>query len=319
MNRELLEKYIKGEPLSEQERQDIVGWINSSPENYEQYKSLHKIHDILLWNDELEPTHVSPKKEYIGRSTPRRLLFSFSKYAAVFIIAAIGSYLYLNRNTGVEESSPSMTTVFVPAGQRAELSLTDGTKVWLNAKTKFTFPEKFDKNHRNVQLDGEAYFDVEKDEKRPFTVSTQKYDIKVLGTEFNVTAYTESPLFETSLLKGAVEIANSNGTALCKLTPNNRAYLTNGKLKVTPLVDHGHLLWKEGIIYFDNESVPDIMSKLELYFDVKIQVNNHSLGSYHYSGKFRTKDGVEQVLKVLQLKHKFKYIKDDINNIITIE
>ncbi len=319
MNRELLEKYIKGDFLTDEERLNVVEWINSSPENYEQYKSLHKVHDILLWNDEIELTGENTGEEHIGKSNMRRLFFSFSKYAAVLLVAVIGSYFFFSKNSGSDESSPSMHRLFVPAGQRAELSLPDGTKVWLNAKTTFTFPEKFDKDNRNVQLDGEAYFDVEKDEKRPFTVSTNKYDIKVLGTEFNVTAYSESSLFETSLLEGEVEITGSNEAIPCRLTPNNQAYLENGRLKVIALTDQGHLLWKEGIIYFDNESVEDIMSKLELYFDVKISIKNRSLMSYRYSGKFRTKDGVEQVLKVLQLKHKFKYTKDDVNNIITID
>lgn len=319
MNIESLEKYIKGEPLSEEEREAVIRWISSSPENYEQYKSLHKVHDILLWNDELELTGENTGEEHIGKNNMRRLFFSFSKYAAVLLAAIIGSYFFFSKDGGSEESSSSMHKLFVPAGQRAELSLPDGTKVWLNAKTTFTFPEKFDKDHRNVQLDGEAYFDVEKDEERPFTVSTNKYDIKVLGTEFNVTAYSESPLFETSLLEGEVEITGSNEAKPSRLTPNNQAYLENGRLKIVPLTDQGHLLWKEGIIYFDNESVQDIMSKLELYFDVKISIKNRSLVSYRYSGKFRTKDGVEQVLKVLQLKHKFKYTKDDVNNIIIIE
>lgn len=318
MDKQLLEKYVKGEYMSDNERKTVVEWIYMSPENYEEYKALHKIHDILLWNDDVQQRDNKPAK---GNDKIKKYILPLSRYAAVLIIAILGSYIYFShfeKQIIAEDEVTAMHSLYVPPGQRAELLLPDGTKVWLNAKTKFTFPEKFDKKHRNVYLDGEAYFDVEKDEKRPFTVSTEEYDIKVLGTEFNVMAYKGSGIFGTSLLEGSVEIVSHNNNPGCILEPNNIAYSHNNEIKTMPLTDKGYLLWKEGIIYFDNETVDQIMTKLELYFDIKIEVRNKPLLTHRYSGKFRTKDGVEQVLKVLQLKHKFQYKRDDTINTIII-
>ena len=179
-----------------------------------------------------------------------------------------------------------MQTIHVPAGQRAEVILADGTHVWLNSRSTLKFSEQFSANTRNVELDGEGYFSVQHNEKSPFTVQTPKYTIQVLGTEFNVKAYHNSPLFETALIKGSVEIT---------------------------------FKWKEGLFCFENESIQDLIDKLQLYYDIQIDVQRPSLLQYRYSGKFRIKDGVEHVLKVLQLKHKFTYTKNEEENLIIIK
>jgi ferric-dicitrate binding protein FerR (iron transport regulator) len=319
MNEELLKKYITGDYLTDDERYTVVGWLEESPENMNEYKTLHKIYDTLLWNEQEENSNILPEVKHKSKSIKRQLI-TLSRYAAVFFIAVLGCYVFLTYSNTSEtvKTGTAKNTVFVPPGQRAEITLTDGTKVWLNAGTRFIYPEKFDTDHRDVYLDGEAYFEVEKDGKRPFTVRTDKYNVKVLGTEFNLIAYKGSDLFETSLLQGSVEVKSHDEKSSCVLSPNNIAYAEGGKLKTAPLVDKNYLLWKEGIIYFDNETVLEIMKKLELYFDIKIDVQNKSIIAYRYSGKFRTKDGVEQVLKVLQLKHKFNYTRDDSTNTITV-
>ncbi len=168
-------------------------------------------------------------------------------------------------------------------------------------------------------MDGEGYFDVAKDAEKPFTVKTEKYDIRVLGTEFNVTAYSASSNFETSLLKGSVEVSSSDTHTTVRLEPNTRTYIENGKLKKGIIEHDTYFLWKEGLICFYDEPVGKMIEKLELYYDVKIDVQNKELLRNRYSGKFRTKDGVEHVLKVLQLKNKFTYTKDNDLNLIIIK
>lgn len=186
-------------------------------------------------------------------------------------------------------------------------------------KTTFTFPNKFTANTRNVTLDGEGYFNVTRDTEKPFLVQTEKYNIKVLGTEFNVTAYSGSPVFETALLKGAVEVSSPATYSKVYLKPNTRTYERNGELR-TGIIEHqSYFLWKEGLICFFDEPVGKMIEKLELYYDVKIDVRNTELLKNRYSGKFRTKDGVEHVLKVLQLRHRFTYTKDNDLNLITIK
>ena len=212
-----------------------------------------------------------------------------------------------------------MQTIHVPAGQRTELILTDGTKVWLNSKSTFSFPNIFSEKNRNVSLDGEGYFDVTNNKKQPFIVSTLKYDIKVWGTQFNVIAYSASNIFETSLLKGSIELLNPGTDKGVLILPNERIFLNADHLVRAPISNYNHFLWKDGIISFDNESFPEMITKLELYFDLQIINKNKTILRNRYTGKFRTKDGVEHILKVLQLSNRFRYKIDDKFNIITIE
>jgi ferric-dicitrate binding protein FerR (iron transport regulator) len=196
--------------------------------------------------------------------------------------------------------------------------MADGTKVWLNARTSFAFPTCFSEKERKVELDGEAYFDVARDETMKFVVQTEKYHVDVLGTEFNVRAYLQDNQFETALIKGSVEIFSGETQEKIRLTPEKRAYRENGHLVQAALPNHDHFLWKEGIIAFEKESVKNIFDKLQLYYDIRIEVKNKKLPADTYTGKFRTKDGIEHVLKVLQLRHKFRYTKDNDSNKIVI-
>ncbi|MBP3518515.1 MAG: FecR family protein [Parabacteroides sp.] len=213
-----------------------------------------------------------------------------------------------------------MQTIYVPAGQRAELILSDSTKVWLNAKTTLTFPSHFDNNSRSVTLDGEGYFDVTHDKNKPFIVKTNQYDIKVLGTEFNVRSYNQNAVFETSLLKGSIQIESADHLAKLLLEPNEKAYMEQGKLKTAPITQYDYFLWKDGLICFDDNTIEELFQKLQLYFDVNIIVKNTSILEQRYTGKFRTGDGIEHILKTLQLRTKFVYEnEEDKGNTIIIK
>jgi ferric-dicitrate binding protein FerR (iron transport regulator) len=212
-----------------------------------------------------------------------------------------------------------MQTIHVPPGQRVELILADHTSVWLNAGSTFTFPNVFSVDSREVVLDGEAYFNVRKNAGQPFTVKTSSYNITVLGTEFNVLAYNRSSLFEVSLFNGSVDVYSENGNKKIRLEPNTKVYLSNNRFIKEYISNYNQYLWKDGLICFDDEQVEGMISKLELYYDVKITVQNNSFKKQKYTGKFRTKDGIEHILKVFQLKDKFSYEKDDEKNIITIK
>lgn len=247
----------------------------------------------------------------------RTLWIETAKIAAIFAVVLLGTYYWSEKHQA--EQSESLQSIHVPAGQRAELMLADGTKVWLNSLSTLTFPGHFNGDIRNVKLDGEGYFAVTKNEKQPFIVETNKCNVKVLGTEFNVMAYAADSIWETALLEGAVEIL-SPGTTMngMKLEPNTMASLKGNKLIKGRIKDPEHFLWREGLICFNNVSVKDMLEKLKLYYGVDIIVNNTKIFNNHYTGKFRVRDGVEHVLKVLKLNNKFTYKKDDEKNVITI-
>jgi ferric-dicitrate binding protein FerR (iron transport regulator) len=310
MDKELLIRYIKGE-CNDQEKIIVVNWLESDPANMKEYLGLRKLYDITLWNtpvDELEGTR-QPKS--------RKIYIEILKIAAVLFIGVLITKFFLVK--GVPEESVTMQKIFVPAGQRAEITLADGTHVWLNAQTTLLFPTQFKGDIRQVKLDGEAFFDVTSDKSHPFIVTTSKYHVRVWGTKFNLIAYSKSDVFETSLFEGAVEVLKPNEIKGRFIYPNERMYLSENSLVKEPIIHYNHFLWKEGIISFDNESFSEMAQKLELYFDLKIEIKNDNILKYYCTGKFRTKDGVEHILKVLQLSNKFKYAINDQRNTVLIE
>ncbi|MGQ8336838.1 FecR family protein [Sunxiuqinia sp. A32] len=304
MNDHLLARYIAGD-VSEEEKILIAEWLDESPNNLKELMALRKAYDISLCHS--DSVHHDLKSSATRKKTfsVRRISIEVLKVAAVLLVA-FGVYRFFTPENGGEDSM-AMHTIEVPVGQHAELTLADGTKVWLNTKTKLTFPEAFDSDKRVVILDGEGYFDVAKNAERPFFVKTKKYSVKVLGTEFNVRAYDDNGYFETSLMEGSVEVLKTNEDRGVKIRPSERIYLSDDKLNIGPILDYKQFNWKEGLICFDDESFNEIMKKLELYFDVQISVNNSVSHNYSCTGKFRTTDGVEHILKVLQLRNDFNY------------
>jgi ferric-dicitrate binding protein FerR (iron transport regulator) len=282
-----------------------------------EYLALRKLHDITIWQTSpVTKSEQKPKKK-ISVWSWKPVYTEVIKIAAVLVVAILVSHFFLPEHR--PENPVVIQTLHVPAGQRAEITLEDGTKVWLNAKTTLTFPNQFSDETREVRLDGEGFFDVTSNKSKPFIVKTEKFDIKVWGTKFNLMAYSGSKIFETSLLEGAVEVLKPNSAKGVMLRPDERVFLEKDRLVITPVTNMDHFLWKDGIISFDNASFDELFNKLELYFDLKIDVKNEKILNYRCTGKFRTKDGIEHILKVLKLSNDFTCRIDDKQNIITIE
>lgn len=313
MNTMLLQKYISGH-ASEVEKQFITAWIQENPENQREYMAQRKLYDFALWRaDSMMQSQINTKRRFLFGHTA---WMKRAKIAAMITLIMVGSYYWLGE--GKKVKSPSLQSIYVPAGQRAELLLADGTKVWLNSRSTLSFPEEFTDNKRSVKLDGEGYFAVTKNSEQPFIVETNRYLVKVLGTEFNVSAYTTDSIWETSLLKGSVEILKKEQTTGIRLEPNTMVSLKENKLLKRAIKEADYFRWREGIMCFDNISVEAMMEKLQLYYGISIVVNNNKILKNRYTGKFRTSDGIEHMLKVLKLNNQFTYIKNDETNVITI-
>lgn len=314
MENELLQRYIEGNVTTE-EIVTVVNWLDADEDHVREFMALHKLYDISLLNKPAINHFVSKKKQ---NSSFNKAIYELIKVAAVFMITWF-SLQFLSNDKVLPEIPIGYQTVFVPPGQRAEVILPDSTKVWLNAKSRIIYPTSFVKGNREVKLDGEAYFSVMHNEKQPFIVKTEKMDVCVLGTEFNVIAYSGYPITEVALLRGSVDVNAFDVSQSYIMKESEHIELKEGKLYLSQIQDMDYFKWKEGLLCFNNETVEKIIEKLQLYFDIEIVVERKELLKYHYSGKFRTKDGVEQVLKVLQLEHKFKYTRDNELNIITIK
>ncbi|GKG75543.1 anti-sigma factor [Parabacteroides goldsteinii] len=299
--------------------------IQADEELRKDFSSVQNLYALSSWlpneNDEFEAvdklaafkqTHCR-KKRY-----PIHIIKHAAGYAAAICITILSTWMVMNDREPAEEmvTYEEFTT---PSGQRAMVKLHDGTTVWLNARSTLRYPNHFAREERKVELDGEAFFDVEHNEHKPFVVSTEKLDIKVLGTKFNVFAYKGREEFNTALLEGSVKVyERMNEEKALFMNPNECVELKDNKLVKRPMGNTDFLLWKEGIYAFDDVPFEDIIKKFELYYDIVITVNNSKLMKYKFSGKFRQRDGVESALRTLRKVYYFTYIKDEENNNIVI-
>ncbi|WP_455592853.1 FecR family protein [Bacteroides sp.] len=310
MNQELLHKYFKGIATISEEEQ-ILQWVDESPENRQAFKKERMLYDIALFTDEKQLR----KEDKKARILP--MLKWSARIAAVIVVAVSCGFLFRDYQYN---KVAQMQTVKVPAGQRAQITLADGTRIWLNAKSTLTYASNFGRADRNVTLEGEAFFEVAKNKDIPFYVNTEKNKVRVVGTSFNVCAYKDSKEFETTLVEGIVDIyAAGKEKPIVRLEKNEFFADYDGKLKKTVLPSYDYLRWKEGLYCFDDSELSHILNRLELYYNVKITVKNKKLLSHRYTAKFKEQDGIEHILKVIQKDQNFKYSINEDKDQITIE
>lgn len=314
MDDRVLQLYIEGATTEEQSKA-VVEWLDADASHLQHYQRLCRLYEITLWNETPEVIDFGISHSSTQHTRFKSLVYKSLQIAAVFLLGFLLN-LWIQEQDSADNT---MQLLQVPAGQHAQITLADGSRVWLNAGSTLYFPSKFSDDKRLVQLQGEGYFEVKADANHPFVVSTPRYEITALGTSFNVHAYQSTDLFETALLKGKVKVSEAATGNHIMLSPNERAVSLHGTLTALPIENNDHFLWRKGIIYFD-ESLDKVFKKLELYFDVHIVVNNHKSFDYQQNctGKFRTRDGLEHIMKVLQATYHFSYMKDDEINLITI-
>lgn len=303
MNRKTLYRFFENRATLDEEKQ-IRSWMNKSEFNSQTFMQARKEYDIFL----LSSSDTIRKNKKI----PSLKLISIA--AAVVLVFIVGG-LYL---FGFIDRAEQYNTILVPPGQHINLILSDNSNIWLNANTIFRYPTQFSKKNRTVYLDGEAYLDVSKNERKPFIIKTGKGDIKVTGTSLNVEAYSKYNSFETSLFTGGVDVY-MNEAKVASLNPNEKSTLENNELIISNIVDTDEYLWRKGLIVFDNKKLEEILLSLEKYFDIDIQINSKSLPQHTYTGKFRQTDGVDYALRVLQRSIHFKYERNETTGTIYIK
>ncbi|QEC40294.1 FecR family protein [Pseudobacter ginsenosidimutans] len=165
-------------------------------------------------------------------------------------------------------------TIYSPVGKTTEYTLPDGSKVWLNTNTTLRYPEKFTDCNRKVELNGEAYFDVVKDEERPFIVLTDSSETRVLGTRFNVDAYKGSGILKVALLEGAVLVGKRDESVPNKLEPGEQMVFNNGSFSVEKMSKPEETTaWQRDSFAFDQARLADIMHKLAQYYNFNVQID----------------------------------------------
>ena len=249
-----------------------------------------------------------------------RVITEWLKIAAAVVVTLSISWLAFHAKTAKEPAQTAMNTINVPAGQNVNLILADGTNIWLNARTTLKYPSVFTGNHREVILEGEGFFDITRDHKKPFVVHAGGYNIRALGTQFNVEAYPNSNDFSASLLKGSVQVTSSTDTSqIIILQPNTMVRKHENQLVCEAITDFNHYRWRDGLISFNSTPFNTLMVKFEKCYGIKIVVENNHLNDYAPTGKFRQSDGIDYALRVLQRGFPFRFERDEENHVIYIK
>ncbi len=220
-----------------------------------------------------------------------------------------GGEIRLNREQTIqgddENAVPTMNTLVIPYGSRSSIILADGTKVWLNAGSRLIYPSRFVDKTREVFLSGEAFFDVEKNEKQPFVVKTTDVLVEALGTRFNVTAYPEEPIVQTVLEDGSVAVKSAGAGKDEKgliLHPGTMGYFDKKTLETRAVhvdVDE-YILWTQGLFYFSDTDLNRITKKLERYFNIQFRYEDPLKGGTRISGKLDVAKECYEVFRYLE-------------------
>jgi transmembrane sensor len=190
-------------------------------------------------------------------------------------------------------------TASTPRGGQYQFVLADGTKVWLNSASSIKYPVQFIGNERKVELTGEAYFEVAHDAKKPFRVVSNGQTVEVLGTHFNVNAYSDEGEVKTTLLEGSVKVSTQNINTIIK--PGEQAQFDNGKINVKDVDVDEVVAWKNGFFYFEDNNIQEVMRQLSRWYDVDIKYESN-LPSRQFSGEISRNVNASQILDILSFK-----------------
>ena len=204
---------------------------------------------------------------------------------------------------------PLKNTLIVPRGGEYKLALSDGSRVFLNSVSKLTYPVVFDDERREVYLEGEAYFEIEKDVNKPFLVNINGLKIEVLGTSFNVKAYTDEDEIYTTLVEGKIKLNTDKNESEWILTPDQQAVLekSSDDIIVRKVDVQQYIAWKNGIYSFTNQSLGDIMKTLSRWYDFEYEFANEDLKEISFEGGLNKYEDITPILEIMQSTGKVNY------------
>ena len=213
-----------------------------------------------------------------------------------------GNRLEYVRPDSLHKKELEFNQLIIPKGTFYHLVLSDGTKVWLNADSKMKYPVSFGKDKREVSLHGEGYFEVAKDSTRPFIVSTDKMDVKVLGTTFDVNTYEDEGKSFVVLVEGLVEVSAGKGESRI-ITPGHMAevnmYDTQAKIQISKCDAEHYIAWKNGNFSFRNASLTEILKRVSRYYDVTV-IREQVFEEEYYTGDVSSDVSLESLLAVIE-------------------
>lgn len=210
-------------------------------------------------------------------------------------------YKFTATNKDRADTKPVYNTLSTPRGGQYELVLPDGTKVWLNAASSLHFPAAFTGDTRAVELKGEGFFDVAPDARKPFVVRVGGVNVHVLGTRFNVNSYEGEGDIRTTLEDGSVSVTGGGKSVILKPGQDAGFNETTGEIRVSTVNVASVIAWKDGLFYFDNTNIREIMDQVSRWYDAEIIYKTTTLDHKSYSGKLPRYSEVDALLKLLEM------------------
>lgn len=315
MDEQLLIRFLTRTCTSE-EIKAVDRWIASGKANADWLFEIERVWSLkneLRFSDQKEieeayGTFISTLAQGKNKNAFTRFylqsMYSWIKYIAVL---AIISLLVLNLFQ-INREEITYNEIEIPKGQYLSLTLSDGTKVWLNAQSKLKYPIRFSKKQRTVELEGEAFFEVAHNKEVPFIVESPLLNVKVLGTKFNLRSFKEKEAV-ISLAEGKVEVEGFDHTDRQILHPGQQLSFSKEKgMTFMPDMDINLIgTWTKGEIYFQKERLDKISYELERKFNVKIEISNEQLKAEIFTCHFNEKATIEEILSLLKETRRLNY------------
>lgn len=204
----------------------------------------------------------------------------------------------LLRKVNKKQDKTEMNTLIVPRGRRSSLVLADGSKVWVNSESKLHFPTLFDSQKRIIEVEGEIYIEVAKNTS-PFYVKAKEFTVEVLGTKFNISAYSDEESHSVVLVEGSVQV-DMEARGEIHLSPNQMLTMTGENSSIQDVDVKEYILWKDGLFQFNNESMLIIFRRLSRYYNIPIKCTP-AVARRRSSGKLVLFDDIEQVMKTFSM------------------
>lgn len=312
MRKSILFKYISGQ-LNPSEKEAVVKWIRANSENQKIYNTYKAAWVAKQLKDIPSKDSVKSIKGFSYHEKKSNFKkYSLSIAASLLLISVLSfSYFYsdidslLNKN---ELIGKNIVNVITAKGKKELVNLPDGSTVTLNVDSKISYPNNFEGNIREVQLVGEAFFDVKRNESKPFIVYANEIKIKVLGTSFNIKSYPKDKNVETTLVTGKVEVLKKKEKTPVVLNPSQRAVYnkSSNKLKVDTVKSEDITAWKKGKLIFNKTPISQVIHDLERNYDVKFIIKSKELLSYEYTGTFNDLT-IKEVLEFLKISSPIAY------------
>ena len=314
---EQLDKYFLGE-LSDTEKKELLDQIESDSGHKAEFIRMQNTITISkLGEQKGDNEWASQKMEELGnrinRRQIRKLYLNLAKYAAVVAILFINIWLLADKFMP-EEKAVLYTKIEVPKGQRIYMTFQDGTEAWLSPRSVIKIPNEFSNEERTVELDGEGFFSVTKDAERPFIVKTNGFDVKVLGTQFNVCAYKEDAFASVVLVDGRVEV-NSGKNNKSELSPNQMFEINDKGTAIKEVDVFEYICWKDNMMMLSDRKVGETLDRLSRYYGRTIWYNEE-IGDIPISGKLDLRENMEDVINIICQSLFLQYKTDANNNVI---